>query len=270
MKSQPSSEIIVLPDRAALAREAAARFVALAQSALATRGEFSVALSGGATPRDAYDLLASPEFASRVDWARIHFFWGDERAVPPDHPDSNYRMAYETLLARIQPPARNVHRIRAELAPADAAREYEEELQNFFQPQSAQRTQRKKENPATSVSSMVNPARIDLILLGLGADGHTASLFPHTRVLHERTRWVAAEYVEELEAHRITLTVPIINAAKNILWLVAGEDKAQTVREVLRGAHRPDDLPAQLIRPRDGRAVWLLDRDAAAQLTIGN
>lgn len=243
-----SPEIIVLADRSALARQAATRFVALARGAMDARGKFSVALAGGSTPRELYALLATPEFASQVDWTRAHFFWGDERAVPPDHPASNYRMANETLLAHVPVPAENIQRIRAELDPAEAAREYEREMQKFF-------TQAKNEGHGF-------PA-FDLILLGLGANGHTASLFPHTPVLRETQRWVAAAYIDKVQMWRITLTAPSINAAKNILWLVAGADKAATVRAVLRGAYRPDDLPAQLIQPAPGRAVWLLDQAAA-------
>ncbi len=248
--------IVIVSDRVALARNAAQRFVALARESIAARGRFAVALSGGSTPRDLYVLLALPEFAAQIDWARVHFFWDDERAVPPDHPDSNYRMAYETLLSRVQPPALNVHRIPAEHKPADAAHTYEETLQKFFEPQRTQGTQRQ--------TSVVDLPRFDLILLGLGANGHTASLFPHTQILNETQRWVAAEYIAEVKMWRITLTASVINAAANILWLVAGADKAATVRAVLRGAYRPDDLPAQLIQPTNGRAVWLLDREAAS------
>ena len=258
------SEIVVVSDRAALAREAATRFVALSQEAIAARGKFSVALSGGSTPRDLYALLASPEFSAPIDWTRVHFFWGDERAVPPDHPDSNYRMANETLLSRVHPPAQNIHRVRAELPPADAAREYEQTLQEFFGHRLTQTNTDKEENPRSS--AFIRVPALDLILLGLGANGHTASLFPHTPVLHETTRWVAAEYIDEVKMWRITLTAPVINAAENILWLVAGADKAETVRAVLRGAYRPEELPAQLIQPANGRAVWLLDHAAATGL----
>ncbi len=267
MRDDFAPEIVVLPDRAALARKAASRFVALAQEAIAARGKFSVALSGGSTPRDLYALLATPDAqrAARVDWSRVYFFWGDERAVPPDHPDSNYRMVNGVLLVHVPVPPQNVHRIRAELPPADAARAYEQTLREFFQPQSTQGTQRETSVP--SVSSVADLPLFDLVLLGLGTNGHTASLFPHTQVLHETTRWVAAEYIDEVKMWRITLTAPVINAAANILFLVAGADKAATVRAVLRGAYRPDDLPAQLIQPTNGRAVWLMDRDAASQIS---
>jgi 6-phosphogluconolactonase len=257
-ENRVAPEIVIVSDRAALARDAAQRFVALARESIAARERFTVALSGGSTPRDLYVLLATPEFSALVDWSRVHFFWGDERAVPPDHPDSNYRMVYEALLSRVNPPASNVHRIRAELPPADAAREYEQALREFFCPHPS---------PPLSKTGEGTWPRFDLILLGLGANGHTASLFPHTHVLHEIARWVAAEYIDEIKMDRITLTAPVINAAANILFLVAGADKAATVRAVLRGAYRPDELPAQLIQPTSGHVVWLLDREAASQLS---
>jgi 6-phosphogluconolactonase len=258
-------EIIIVPDRAVLARETAQRFVSLARQAIAAHtlsgveGRFSVALSGGTTPRDLYALLATPEFAAQIDWTRAHFFWGDERAVPPDHLDSNYRMAYETLLSRVPVPRRNIHRIRAEQDPADAARAYEQTLREFFAPSPVE------DGGGPGVG--VGVPRFDLILLGLGEDGHTASLFPHTAVLRETERWVAAQYVDEIKMYRITLTAPVINAAENVWFVVAGAEKAASVRAVLRGDYRPDDLPAQLIQPTNGRVVWLLDRGAARETT---
>ncbi|MBI5651066.1 MAG: 6-phosphogluconolactonase [Chloroflexi bacterium] len=264
-----SPEIEIFSDRAALTRDAARRFVACARDVIAARilsggeGYFSVALSGGSTPRDLYALLATPEFSMQVDWARVHIFFGDERAVPPDHADSNFKMANDVLLARVPLPAQNVHRIRTELAPDEAAREYERELRDFF----VNSTLRVSGTERSGVESKDVLPRFDLVLLGLGANGHTASLFPRTRVLREQARWVAAEYIDEIKMNRITLTAPVINASANILWLVAGADKAATVRAVLRGAYCPDDLPAQLIAPRDARVVWLMDRDAARELS---
>lgn len=247
-------EIFIFPDRAALMRFAAWRFVTAARQAIAASGRFAVALSGGSTPRDLYTLLATPEFATQVDWARVHIFWGDERAVPPDHLNSNFRMVRAALLWKIPLPPGNIHRVHTGLAPEDAARTYESELRKFFTPTPVHSNEQGREEIG----------KFDLILLGLGSNGHTASLFPHTKILHETQRWVAAEYIDEVKMWRITLTVPTINAAKNIVWLVAGADKADTVREVLHGAYRPDDLPAQLIQPQDGRAVWLLDDQAGA------
>lgn len=277
-----------MPDRAALARQAATRFVAIAREAIELRGRFAVALSGGSTPLELYSLLATPEFVLQIDWPRTHLFWGDERAVPPDHPECNYRMTNEALLSKIPVPAQNVHRIHAELPPDDAAREYENDLREFFYLDADKRRQTQNnvmlsaaKHPAHSnenhlaqrTSETLRSAQgdlpsFDLILLGLGADGHTASLFPHTRVLRETQRWVAAEYVEKLGTPRITLTAPVINAARHILFLVAGADKAETVRAVLRGAYRPDDLPAQLVQPTNGKVVWLMDEGASEKLKV--
>ncbi len=275
-----------MPNRAALARHAAERFVASARAAIAARGRFAVALAGGATPRETYALLATPEFAAQVEWARVHVFFGDERAVPPEHPDSNFRMARDALLARVPLPPQNVQRIRAELGPADAARAYEETLREFFRehihPHRApkHRNARGKHSAGSlpvageppvlqSPSFWVADAPIpsfDLILLGLGADGHTASLLPRTPVLRETTRWVAPVYARRAKMWRVTLTLPVINAAANILFLVAGADKAEAVRAVLRGARRPNDLPAQAVRPRAGQVVWLLDEAAGQKI----
>lgn len=259
---------MIFPDRAALTRDAARRFVVHARQAIAARGHFAVALSGGSTPRDLYALLATPEFASPIDWARVHFFWGDERAVPPDHPDSNYRMTHKALLSKIPVSMQNIHRIPAELPPEDAAREYEDALRLFFDLDADEHGQAQIKNIYPRSSVLIRVPAFDLILLGLGADGHTASLFPHTRVLRETEHWVATEYIDQVKMWRITLTAPAINAAKNIVWLVAGADKAETVRAVLRGAYRPDDLPAQLIQPTNGKVVWLLDEDASEKLKV--
>lgn len=250
------SEIEIFSDRAALTRDAARRFIDIARNALDAGGRFSVALSGGTTPRELYALLATSEFSSQVDWQRVHVFFGDERAVPPDHAESNFKMANEALLSRVPLPAQNVHRIRTELPAEQAARDYETTLQEFFKLDADERGR-----------ARINSFPVfDLVLLGLGANGHTASLFPHTRVLRETQHWVAAEYIEKVKMSRITLTASVINAASNIVWLVAGADKAATVREVLRGAYHPDDLPAQLIKPREGNVVWLLDQAAAKEL----
>ncbi len=240
-------ELVRVPDRTALARNAAQRFVMIARQAIADHGQFTVALSGGSTPRELYALLAQPEFAGQVNWERVHLFWGDERAVPSDDPESNYRMAFETL-GRLPIPAQQVHRIPTELGPGEAAIAYEHALRDFF---------KAEEDHFPS---------FDLVLLGMGANGHTASLFPQSPALHEMTHWVVSQYVGEVKMNRITLTAPILNAADNILFLVTGADKAETVRAVLRGEYRPFDLPAQLIQPTHARVVWLLDRAAASKL----
>lgn len=261
--SAVSPDIVVFPDRSALARSAATRFVAIAQSAIRARGKFTVALSGGSTPRDLFTLLATQEFASQIDWSRTHLFWGDERGVPPDHPDSNFKMANDTLISRVPVPAENVHRIHAEIAPEDAAREYAETIRKFWD------TERiSPQSPLTKGDTGDRIPAFDLVLLGLGPDAHTASLFPHTPALHETARWVVAQYVDKLKTDRITFTPPLINAAKNILFLVAGADKANAVQAVWRGKYSPDEFPAQLIQPTKGIVVWLLDQAASANLDV--
>ncbi len=249
MQPNPVPKIIVLPNRAALAQDAAQRFISLAARAIAERGRFSAALSGGSTPRDLFAMLATPEMAARIDWPRVHLFWGDERGVPPDDPASNYRMTESTLLSHVPIPAQNVHRIPTEKEANTAAREYEETLRAFF----------------AGERSDAWP-RFDLVLLGLGENGHTASLFPHAALLHEATRWVAAEYIGEVGMDRVTLTAPVINNARQVIFLVAGADKAQTVAAVIHGEYHPEELPAQLIRPIEGDLIWLLDSEAAGAL----
>ena len=245
----------IYPDTEALARAAAEQFVTLAREAIARRGRFSVALAGGSTPRPTYERLSGEPFASQVDWTRVHIFWGDERCVPPDHPESNYRMARETLLDRLTIPAANVHRIPCEQAPEQAAAAYEATLRAFF----AEGKTPSEEDPIP---------RFDLILLGLGEDGHTASLFPGTAVLHEEERWVVATYVEKLGAWRVTLTPVVLNAAAHVTFLVAGKHKAQRLREVLMGPYQPDRLPAQIVRPHRGHLTWLLDMEAARLVQV--
>jgi 6-phosphogluconolactonase len=237
------SEFRIYPDAASLARAAAEHFINLATEAIAARGQFVVALSGGSTPRATYALLASDGFAARVDWSRVHVFWGDERCVPPDHPDSNYRMARETLLDHVPLPTGDVHRIRGEVHPEEAAADYERTLRSFFAPQARD----KEPTP-----------HFDLVLLGMGEDGHTASLFPGTAA-HEQTRWVVAYYVDKLGAWRVTLTPVAINAAAHVTFLVSGAGKAARLREVLSEPYQPDVLPAQIVRPTNGHLLWLTD-----------
>ena len=241
------TEIRTHPDAASLARAAAEHFVTLAAEAIAARGRFAVALAGGSTPRATYALLTTEEFAARVDWSRVHVFWGDERCVPPDHPDSNYRMVREALLDKIPIPTENVHRIRGELSPDQAAVAYHEKLE----------------------AVLGANARFDLILLGMGANGHTASLFPGTAALHEQARWVMAHYVDKLGMWRVTLTPVAINAAAHVTFIVSGAGKAEQLREVLAGPYQPDVLPAQIVRPTDGHLLWLVDAAAAVHLREG-
>jgi len=248
-RGEKSASHLVYPDADHLARAAAEYFVALAAEAIAARGQFTVALSGGSTPRATYTLLASDEFAGRADWSHVHVFWGDERCVPPDHPNSNYRLAREALLDKVPIPAENIHRIRGEINPEETADDYEHTLRAFFA--------RHPEGPKP---------RFDLILLGMGQDGHTASLFPCTTALREQTRWVVAHYVDKLRAWRVTLTPVVINAAAQVTFIVAGVGKAERLREVLTGPYRPDTLPAQIVRPTNGRLLWLTDEEAVAHL----
>jgi 6-phosphogluconolactonase len=232
-----------------LAEAVAKEFVDLATTAIADRDRFAVALAGGSTPRAAYTRLASEPYASRVDWSRVLFLWGDERCVPPDHLESNYRMAREALLARVPLPEGNVHRPRAEIKPEDAAVYYEHDLRLAFD------------------LGAVGFPRFDLIWLGMGSNGHTASLFPGNPTLDENVRLFVATHVPELDADRLTLTSPVINHAAQVIFLVVGEGKAETLREVLEGERDPARLPAQLVRPDEGRVTWLLDEAAARLLS---
>jgi 6-phosphogluconolactonase len=223
----------------------------LALEAVTARGYFSIALAGGSTPRRLYALLAGIEndFHEGFPWEKTHFFWGDERHVPPDHPDSNYRMAFETMLSKVPVPPSHLHRIKGENSDASrAAENYEQDLTQHFR-----------------LSRGAWP-QFDLVLLGLGPDGHTASLFPNTEVLDETVRLAAAVWVPKFHASRITLTAPILNHASHILFLVSGKDKSEALREVLRGEFQPHRFPAQLIQPIQGNLQWLADREAASLL----
>ena len=233
----------VVRDAGALASRAAEKFIEIAHQAIERQGAFSVALSGGSTPKKLYELLASPDFREQLDWEQIHFFFGDERNVPPDSDESNFKMADSAMFSRLKElPATNIHRVPGEAAAADAANEYEQLLKDFFQ----------NELP-----------RFDLILLGMGPDGHTASLFPESPALTENARWFVENWVEKFSAYRLTLTFPVINNAANVLFLVAGSDKAVVLNEVLHGAE--NKYPSQKINPLDGELIWLLDRAAAGE-----
>jgi 6-phosphogluconolactonase len=245
----PAPEIRVATTPTALAELAAAEFVQCALTAVRERGRFSVALAGGSTPLLLYRLLArrghlvSP---GALPWRQIHLFWGDERRVPPTHADSNYGAAKAALLDAVAIPPQNIHRIRAE--QPDAASLYEAEVRAFF-----------------GLSAGDWP-RFDLVLLGIGADGHTASLFPGSPALGERSRIVVANPIADLATTRITLTLPAINAAARVVFLVAGAEKAATVARILLPSQGPERLPAQDVRPTSGRLLWLLDAAAASQL----
>ena len=250
-----SGEILRSPDVAGLQQSAAELFVAVATDALRARGRFTVVLSGGTTPKGVYSRLAEDDALRRkVDWERVLFFWGDERHVPPDHPDSNFRMANESMLSRLPIDPSHVWRIKGEYEDASkAADEYERDLRGIV---GGRYTEEDGALP-----------RFDLVLLGLGTDGHTASLFPHSSALHEVQRLVVAHRIARLATERITLTAPVLNNASDVMFLVQGADKADALRAVLEGPDDPERLPAQLIHPRHGRLRWLVDPTAAAQLS---
>ncbi|MBI3083030.1 MAG: 6-phosphogluconolactonase [Candidatus Omnitrophica bacterium] len=241
--------IRVFPDLERLSREAAKQFMRLAQQQVQVSGRFSVALSGGSTPRRLYELLASEPYRNRIPWDQVHVFWADERCVPFDHPDSNFRQAFELLLSRVPLPPVNVYRIPADQGdPVSAAASYEQTLRAFF---------RLEPN---------SWPEFDLVLLGLGADGHMASLFPRSVALRETHRFVVATRGGAPDLPRVTLTIPVLNHATHLLWLVAGAEKSSVIRDVLTGPEHPDELPAEMIHPVRGNSMWLLDRAASSLL----
>jgi 6-phosphogluconolactonase len=226
-----------------LAEASARDFAARTQETIDERGRFAVALAGGSTPKATYEVLAR-DYANELDWSRVHVFFGDERTVPPDHEDSNYRMAYETLLSHV--PVGSVHRMRGELPPDEAAAAYEEELRAFF--------------------GQVDVPGLDLILCGLGEDGHTLSLFPETAALDVNDRWVVANPVLKLGTTRLTLTIPVLNVSRAVTFVVAKESKAEALKEVLEGDADPRAYPAKLVRPESRDLTWMVDRAAARLL----
>lgn len=243
-----------------LALKAARRFARLADQYVVGCGRFTVALSGGSTPRAMFSLLAAHPFAETVPWSSIYFFWGDERCVPPDHPDSNYRMANEALLSKAPVAQQNIFRIPAEIPdPEHAAEQYAGALSKFF-----------FAGPGATKSGtapLSKLPRFDLVFLGMGPDGHTASLFPHSAALQAGERIVVANYVEKFAAHRITLTAATINNARNVTFLAAGEDKAEALKNVLEGPQDPELYPSQMIQPSNGTLLWMVDEAAARLLT---
>lgn len=243
-------EYQVKADSAALAAAAAEAFTQAAEKAVAARGRARIAISGGSTPKAAFALLADANqpWQARMPWDKLDIFWVDERCVPPDDAESNYRMTREALLDHVPLQAEQVHRMEGELDPHAAAARYESLLRNVFRLEGA-------ESP-----------RFDLVQLGMGPDGHTASLFPHTEALHEMGRLVAANFVEKLKMWRVTLTWPVINQANSVFFLIGGKDKAEVLREVMQGPNDPERLPSQLIWPASGILTLILDQAAAALL----
>jgi 6-phosphogluconolactonase len=242
-------EIRALTTPQELFAAAAEEVVRTANEAVAQRGRFTVALAGGSTPKSLYNLLAT-NARTTLPWDRMFFFWGDERHVPPIDPESNYRMAEEAMLSKVPVPPGNVFRIKTENPDAAAAAEdYEQTIRKFF---------------------ALGPGqfpRFDLILLGMGPDGHTASLFPGTTALQEKSRLVVANWVDKMKTHRISLTLPVLNAALCVTFLVSGTDKAPALKAVLEEDVPAEQYPAKLIKPNDGKLIWLIDRAAASQLT---
>lgn len=250
MSSKLRIEYIVEPDSAALARRAAEQFVEIAEQAADKRGRARIAISGGSTPKAAFQLLADPgqPFLKRIPWDKLDLYWVDERTVPPSDSESNYHMTREAMLDRVPLKPERIHRMEGELEPEVAAARYESLLRNTFRLEGA-------ETP-----------RFDLIQLGMGDDGHTASLFPHTAAIHEMGRLVTANQVPQKDTWRITLTWPVINQASSVFFLIGGANKAELVKEVFTGQRDAERLPSQLIWPSSGILTLVLDRDAAALL----
>ena len=241
--------IAIYPDIDTISRHAAADVARIAREAIVTRGRFTIALSGGGTPRRLYGLLASEPYSSQIDWELVDIFWSDERCVPPDDPESNYRMAQEVMLSHLSIPVAQVHRMPADRPDRDAASlDYTREMQRVF--------------------STNGIPEFDLIQLGMGPEGHTASLFPHQPSLHETQRLVMPVSVPKPPPDRLTFTPPILNAARNVLFLATGSDKADALRAVIEGPYNPDEYPAQIVRPPNGEVTWMVDSAIAQKLSI--
>ena len=254
MTGPAEREVRILPDAAAVTRRAAELFVQAAQEAVATSDSFTVALSGGSTPKNLYSLLADDAgLRAQLPWEKMHFFFGDERHVPPDHPDSNFRMANEALFAKALVKPSRITRIKGEYADAEkAALEYEQALRGYF------------------IMEAGALPRFDLVLLGMGDEGHTLSLFPGTKALHAPPdRIVVRNWVGRLYTERITLTASAVNQANRVIFLVTRADKAPALKAVLEGPYEPEQLPAQLIQPAHGKMLWLVDKAAGALLATG-
>lgn len=243
-------EVIITKDSVESNKIAAQKFVSIARKALENKNKFAVALAGGSTPKSLYNLLTTDEFRWQIDWRKVFFFFGDERNVLPDSDESNFRMANENLLKPLEIGAGNIFRWQTEIADAEkVAENYEQTIAAFF-------NLTKNEFP-----------RFDLILLGMGDDGHTASLFPFSKALHETKRIAVANFVEKFNTNRLTLTFPAINNASNVIFLVGDADKATALKEILKGASQPEKFPAQNVNPENGDLFWLINQPAARFLT---
>ncbi len=246
-------QLFTFADAEAVSQAAAREFDRCAIEAITARGKFSVALSGGSTPKRLYQILADSPYREKISWANVEIFWGDERSVSPDHNDSNFRMAKEAMLDRMNIPAACIHRLQAEREDRDkAAQEYQNEIASVL-----------------GVDPNGEPPVFDLILLGMGPDAHTASLFPGSTALRETKKWVVPNWVEKFKTFRLTMTRPLINKAREVLFLVAGKDKTAPLQKVFCGPSEPNIYPSQLICPTNGQLVWYLDVAAIAGLTAG-
>ena len=241
--------IAIHPDLDTISQQAAAYITRIAREAIVTRGRFTLALSGGNTPKMLYSLLASEPYSSQIDWQLVDIFWSDERCVPPDDPESNYRMAQEVLLSRISIPVPQVHRMPADRADREAASlDYTRDMQRVF--------------------GTNGVPDFDLLQLGMGPEAHTASLFPHQPSLHETQRLVMPVTVPKPPPDRLTFTPPILNAAHHVLFLVTGADKADALRAVIEGPPNPDEYPAQIVRPTNGEVTWMVDSAIAQKIHV--
>jgi 6-phosphogluconolactonase len=244
-------QIAICPDRHALSQQAAEYIVRIANESIALHGRFTFALTGGTTPGELYGLLGNEPYRSQINWQLGHVFWGDERCVPLENPDSNFHLAQEVLLNKISIPESQIHPMPADLPDREAASQaYTVEMQHAF---------RTSGTPS-----------FDLIHLGMGPEGHTASLFPHQASLHEKQRLVMPVSVPKPPPDRLTFTPPLLNAARNVLFLVTGSEKADALQAVLEGEYQPEEYPAQIVRPTNGEVVWMLDKDVAKNLHVNN
>jgi 6-phosphogluconolactonase len=253
MKASPARDVVIFPDTASLTKRAADEFVKSVNEAIAEKGSFTVALAGGSTPKALYSLLTEdPAYSSKIAWQKMHFFFGDERHAPPDNSESNFHMANHTLFSKGLVKPEQITRIRGEYADTEkAALEYEQALRAYFK-------LRDGEYP-----------RFDLVLLGMGEEGHTLSLFPGTKALHATNRVVVRNWIGKLYTERITLTVPAANQAKRVIFSVTRDDKALALKAVLEGPYEPEQLPAQFIQPVNGSLLWLVDQAAGSKLSPG-
>ncbi len=235
-------DVQTFPHKEALIQGAVTHILELAQNAIEARGRFVIALSGGSTPRPVYEQLAGAD----TDWSKWVIVWGDERCVPPDDEASNYRMTKDAWLDKVTIPMEQIYRMQGEIDPIESAKAYEKALWHFGNGQLP---------------------RIDLTLMGMGDDGHTASLFPYSETIHEQHRWVVGQHVEKLDACRLTLTPVVFNRARQVTFLVSGANKADTLKQVLEGDYQPNNLPSQVIQPLSGKVSWFIDAEAGSQLS---